>query len=436
MITQEQLTVTTLGPCTVKSPLRLTDRPGGAGGCFERDSEKLRLPVIVDLEGPNRPELYFEQAGPREWLCLDPAKSRAAIVTCGGLCPGLNNVIRSLVLQLHHHYGVPEVLGIRYGYSGLLPDTPAPPISLTPDVVSGIHYRGGTILGTSRGPVPVEVALESLAQRKVNMLFCIGGDGTQKGAHRIAEEALRRKLQLAVVGIPKTIDNDIAWVWRSFGYFTALDRAADVITCAHVESKSSPNGISLVKLMGREAGFIAAGASLASQDVNFTLIPESPFALEGENGFLAVLHRRMLARKHAVIVVAEGAGQHLFKEKRQERDASGNLRLHDIGPLLRERILDYFAAQNFPVNLRYFDPSYYIRSVPACTDDALLCDQMARNAVHAAMAGKTDVLIGFWYDMFLHVPLPIVVDQHRRVSPDSDLWRSVLAATGQPAVFA
>ena len=435
MLTPEKLEVRTLGPRAVRSPLRLSPTHGGGSGAFISDEARSRYLVELPSGQPTGQELLFEKAGPREDIYFDPSQVRAAVVTCGGLCPGLNNVIRSVYLQLHHHYGASDVIGIQYGYHGFRPDAPNPPIRLTSEFVEGIHQRGGTVLGTSRGPVPADMVVNYLQREHINILFCVGGDGTQRGAHLIAEEALRRNARIAVVGIPKTIDNDIDYVWRSFGYFTAVARAKEVIDCAHVEAKGSPNGISLVKLMGRDAGFIAAGATLASQEVNFTLIPEVPFELDGEGGFLTVLRERMLRRRHAVIVVAEGAGQHLMPRDKVECDASGNVKHQDIGVFLRERIGGYFAGQNIPINLRYFDPSYYIRSVPANTEDALLCDQLARYAVHAAMAGKTDLLIGLWYNVFLHVPIPLATEEKKRIHPDSEVWTQVLAATGQPARF-
>ncbi|MDR0440389.1 MAG: ATP-dependent 6-phosphofructokinase, partial [Candidatus Accumulibacter sp.] len=358
-------------------------------------SDKARVPfrVIIDPDAPSSgEELFFEVAGPREKLFFDAAKTRAGIVTCGGLCPGLNNVIRSLVLQLYHGYGVYEVLGFTNGYLGLDPWRGSNPIPLTPEFVEDIHKEGGTVLNTSRGPVDVGVAVDTLIRRKVNILFVVGGDGTQRGAAELFREAESRGHALAVVGIPKTIDNDVAFITKTFGYATAVDEAAKTITCAHTEAHSVFNGISLVKIMGRNAGFIAAGATVASQEVNFTLVPEVPFTLEGENGLLDALKQRLLKRGHAVILVAEGAGQHLMAGGDEGRDASGNARLKDIGIFLRDRIEAYFKAENVPFVLRYFDPSYTIRSVPACAEDAVLCDFYARNAVHAAMAGKTGLV--------------------------------------------
>ena len=379
--------------------------------------------------------VLFELAGPREHLFFDPAQSRAGIVTCGGLCPGLNNVVRSLFRELHHGYGAPEVLGFRMGFQGLDPNVGLEPFVLNHTMVDEIHKHGGTLLGTSRGPVDIGAAVENLIRRKVDMLFCVGGDGTQRGAYALYEACKERGHPLSVVGIPKTIDNDISFVTRTFGYHTAVEEAHRVIDAAHTEARSVHNGIALVKLMGRHAGFIAAGATIVSQDVNFTLIPELPFALDGTDGFLEVLKRRILDRGHAVVVVAEGAGQHLFSKMTGARDASGNVKMHDIGPLLARAIESFFAAERLPMTLRYFDPGYQIRSRPANCEDAALCDQFARQAVHAAMAGKTGLVIGYLHGLFIHVPTGLIVSRKKQLELDSMLWQAVLSATRQPAQF-
>lgn len=435
MPTPAQLNVSQLGPRQFRSPLGLLRRPGDACCDFTPDTARLLYRAEFVSQEDIRLDLSFEKAGPREYTYFDPNTTVAAVVTCGGLCPGLNNVIRSVFLQLHHRYGVKEVSGIRYGYQGLNPNRGYQPVRLTPEFVESIHKLGGTVLGSSRGPEDPAVIVDFLKSIGANLLFTVGGDGTQRGAHAVATEAQRRQLPLAVVGIPKTIDNDLPYVWESFGYKTAIEKAREVLDCAHAEAKGIANGISLVKLMGRDSGSIAAGATLASQEVNFTLVPEIPFELDGEHGFLAALKTRIVARGHAVIVVAEGAGQDLMPCGETEHDASGNARPRDIGLFLRNRILQYFAAEGISTTVRYFDPSYLIRSVPANTDDCLLCDRLARNAVHAAMAGKTDVLIGMWYNTFIHVPIPLAIEVKKRLRPDSEVWRAVLAATGQPPRF-
>ena len=315
------------------------------------------------------------------------------------------------------------------------PEHGAEPLVLTPELVDRIHLQGGTILGTSRGPVDKARAVENLMRRHVNILFAIGGDGTQRGAREFFLEAQKRGHALSVVGIPKTIDNDIPFVARSFGFLTAVEEATKVLQRAHTEARSVQNGIALVKLMGRHAGFLTAEATVASQEVNFTLIPEVPFRLEGEGGFLAALERRIVERGHAVIAVAEGSGQELLGNTGSERDPSGNVRLSDIGLFLREKIEERFNARKIPFVMRYFDPSYIVRSSPDNAEDAVLCDAFARHAAHAAMAGKTGVVIGFLHDCFIHVPIELLPTQQKRLDPDSPIWSAVLSATGQPHRF-
>lgn len=416
--------INTLGPAHYPSPLKY------------HVTDDLRIPEhVVRPVGQACEEGHlFELAGPRAKNYFAPDQVKAGIVTCGGLCPGLNNVIRSIFLELYHAYGVREVFGFRNGYQGLDPEKGKAPLWLTPAFVDDIHRQGGTVLGTSRGPVDVGRAVDNLMRQKVNVLFTLGGDGTQRGANDLYQEAKRRGFPLAVVGIPKTIDNDVAFVSRTFGFQTAIEEASRIIEGAHIEAKSVFNGVSIVKLMGREAGFIAGGATVANQDVNFTLIPEVPLVLDGSHGFLEVLKARVIHREHAVIVIAEGAGQELL-EASGGKDASGNLRLADIGPFLRARIAAYFSEAGIPVTLRYFDPSYSIRSRPADAEDAVLCDLFARNAVHAAMAGKTGLVIGYSHDHFMHIPIELLVTQRKRVDPQGGWWRSVLSATGQPATF-
>jgi 6-phosphofructokinase 1 len=373
----------------------------------------------------------FEKAGPRAQLYFDPSRTRAAIVTCGGLCPGLNNVIRSVTRELRRSYGVGSVLGIRGGYRGLDPNRGKPPIELSDELVEDIHREGGTMLGTSRGPVDMKIAVDFLIAQGVNVLFTVGGDGTQRGGKALFEEASARGHALSVVGIPKTIDNDVRFVTRTFGYATAVSEAVRVIQSAHTEARSVDNGVSLVKLMGRHAGFIAAAATVASQDVNFCLVPELPFALDGEDGLLAALERRLQRKAHAVVVVAEGAGQDLLPGG-GERDASGNLKLLDIGQLLKERLDAHFKARGIEMAMRYFDPSYQIRGCPADTEDALLCDRLARHAVHAALAGKTGLVISYLNGQFVHVPVSEIARGSKRLDLAGELWRAVLSSTLQP----
>ncbi|MFC7336233.1 ATP-dependent 6-phosphofructokinase [Haloferula chungangensis] len=412
----ETMVTPSLGDSRIRSGLRHTV------------SDDSRIPEHIEGD----PGMLFEAAGPRDLLYFNPKETVAAIVTCGGLCPGLNNVIRSLFFELYYGYGVTEVFGFRGGYGGLDPACGIPPVKITPGYVDGIHRQGGTILGTSRGPVDIARAVDHLIERGINILFTVGGDGTQRGANDIYQEARKRGHPLSVVGVPKTIDNDVGFVSRTFGFVTAVEEAVRVLDCAHTEARSTPGGIALVKLMGRHAGFITAGATVASQDVNFALIPEVPFSLEA---FLSSLEKRMRYKSHAVIAVAEGAGQELLEADASKRDASGNLKLGDIGHYLRGEIERHFKEKDIPVVMRYFDPSYQVRSRPANCQDSLLCDLFARNAVHAAMAGKTGVVIGLLHERFIHVPIELLKGHEKRVDPNSGWWRSVLATTGQPDPF-
>lgn len=427
MLSKEDVEVAKLGSCRYDSPLRPT-RDGG----FVLESARILQQSEFSDAVPLDTSISFVKAGPRKKLFFDPAETTAAIVTCGGLCPGLNNVIRSASLELIFNYGVKRVLGIRYGYQGLNPEVGQPPVELTSEYIERIHYLGGTVLGSSRGPQPPEVMVDFLEREKIDILFCVGGDGTQRGAQSIYREVERRGFSKSIVGIPKTIDNDIAYVTTTFGYATALSQAEKVLRAAHTEARNAPNGIGLVKLMGRDAGFIAAGAALISQEANFVLVPEVPFPLTGPDGLLPALEERILKRRHALIVVAEGAGQHLFDEKEERRDASGNVMNEDIGMFLKAQIKQYFSQRSIPISLKYLDPSYQIRAVPANAWDMYLSDQMGRHAVHAAMAGKTDTLVGSWDSHFVYIPIRTVVGKKKVMDRDEMLWTGVLAATGQP----
>lgn len=376
--------------------------------------------------------LCFEQAGPREKIFYDPSTVTAGIVTCGGLCPGINDVIRSLVMELHYRYKVTRILGFPFGYEGLVKKLGHRPIELFPDKVAQIMDQGGSILSSSRGDQSVTDIVDTLALYGVKMLFCIGGDGTLRGAQAITAEIKRRKEEISVIGIPKTIDNDINYVQKTFGFSTAFSKAVEAVNCAHVEAKGAPNGIGLVKLMGRHSGFIAVNAALASKNVNFVLIPEKNFDLEGKGAFLEVLKERIKNRGHAVIIVAEGAGQKFFDES-NERDPSGNKKLSDIGNFMKDKINSYFKKENIKVNLKYIDPSYIIRSVPANEDDSVFCGFLAQNAVHAAMCGKTNMVVGIWNNVFTHIPIQVAISERKVLRPEkSTLWRALVASTGQP----
>ncbi len=415
-----------LGECSMPSPFSgmqfIDDRRRAV---YHRD--------LADISGffrSGKEPPAMELAGPRERIFFDPSDLSCGIVTCGGLCPGLNDVIRSIVISLFHHYGVKTVYGFQYGFEGLVLRCGHKPLELTPQSVAGINKFGGTFLGSSRGPQDVSEMTDTLERLKVGILFAIGGDGTLRGAQAINDEARRRKLRTAVIGVPKTIDNDISYIDRSFGFLTAVSEARKAIASAHSEAYGARNGVGLVKLMGRDSGFIAAHSVLSENEVNFCLIPEVPFSVET---LLAALEERLRRRSHAVIVVAEGAGRHIPGGPR-ECDASGNVRYGDIGLYLRDRIKEHFAGIGMALNMKYIDPSYIIRSVAADANDSAFCLLLGHNAVHAGMTGRTGMVVGNWAGRFTHVPIRLAVSERKKIDPKGRVWSSVLAATGQPAM--
>jgi 6-phosphofructokinase 1 len=436
MITQKDLEVVSLGERTVPSPLNLSSIPNDLIADYTFDDARVLLNVEVRAGRDLPPPLLFERAGPRSEIYFEPKDTRVGIVTCGGLCPGINNVVRSMVLELVHKYGVDRIYGFRYGYAGLDPASGHEPVELKASDVQSVHKHGGSFLGLSRGKRDPVVIVDTLQRLGINILFTIGGDGTLRGAHAIYEEVKRRGAKIAIVGVPKTIDNDVPFVDKTFGYETAVEIARLAVDSAHTEAIDAFNGVGVVKLMGRDAGYIAAAATLASREVNYCLIPEVRFDMQGPRGLLASLERRLAERRHAVIVIAEGCGAHLADPTSAVRDASGNVRYAsgaaDIGPRMCAAIEEHFAKTKTPVSLKYIDPSYMIRSVPANAQDSIFCDALARDAVHAGMAGKTDVVIGRLHRLFTHVPLPLTATQKKRINPDGGLWLAVTEATGQP----
>jgi 6-phosphofructokinase 1 len=404
---------------------------------FVDDTRLLTLSMTSDelseLDADTLP-MQFEKAGPRQKLYFDPSKTKCAIVTCGGLCPGINDVIRTIVMKAYYQYGIRTVVGIRNGLRGFIPEYGYDVLELTPERVSNIHQFGGTILGTSREQQRAEEIVDSLERMNVNVLFVIGGDGTMRAAKKIVSEISSRKRNISVIGIPKTIDNDINFVTRSFGFDTAVEKATEAIQCAHVEASCIANGVGLVKLMGREAGFIAAQATLALQEVNFLLVPEQSFKLEGENGLLWALEQRLKARKHAVIVCAEGAGQDLM-DTPAGKGYSGNPVLGDICATLIRRIKNHFEERKLEMYIKFIDPSYLIRSVPANAGDRVYCGFLGQHALHAAMAGKTGMVVTQLKSSMVHLPLDLVVLKRRTLNTRSDYWCSVMETTGQQEYF-
>jgi len=426
------LSIETLGEPTIESPLR------NLRGYFVDDSERvLYHSTLSQLEkckdSENLPA--FEKAGPREKLFFDPGQVNCGIVTCGGLCPGINDVIRTITLTLIWQYGVKKVYGFKYGYVGMTSNAPADPVLLDDLIVESIHEKGGSILSSSRGPQDSKEIVDNLVKRDIGILFVIGGDGTLRGAHELVQRIRERDIDIAVVGIPKTIDNDISGIETTFGYSTAVEACREAIIGAHQEAKGAYNGIGLVKLMGRDSGFIATYAALANADVNFVLIPEMPLVLDGAEGLLKTLEQRIQKKHHAVIVVAEGTGQELFESDKLAKDASGNVLHHDIGLLLKDRIKRHFSDRGITVAIKYIDPSYIIRSQPANSRDSAFCLLLGQMAVHAAMSGRTDMVVGYWNQNFTHVPISLAISKRKKVNTEGILWQTVSQITGRPMVI-
>ncbi|MBD0852304.1 ATP-dependent 6-phosphofructokinase [Maribacter arenosus] len=430
--------INVLGKATYDSPLRLSKKRGDDIFNFVKEDDKILQDISLrefkKCLADNKEPFAMERAGPREKIYFNVKKTKAAIVTCGGLCPGINNVIRSLVMGLTYFYGVKEILGVRYGFEGLNPAYGHGFVDLTPAFVKDIHQFGGTILGSSRGGQDVGVMVDTLYENGVDLLFTIGGDGTLKGADAIGEEIKKRGVDISVIGIPKTIDNDVNLIDKTFGFETAYHVANPIIRDAHNEATGAYNGIAIVKLMGRDSGFIAASAAISMSVVNFVLVPEMHFELEGENGFLEVLKKRLDTKHHAVIVVAEGAGQNLFKKdkKEQETDASGNIKHGDIGLLLKTEIAEYFKKNDRQVTIKYIDPSYIIRSAPANPGDSIFCNGLAYHAVHGAMTGRTRFVVGRVNNRYVYLPISAVTNKRKKINMEGGFWYTVLESTGQP----
>jgi 6-phosphofructokinase 1 len=427
-------TIPILGKAKIPSPIQRGEK-GAFSRSFVNDSERIIIDVKLDdlitLAEKGKDFPSFELAGPRRKIYFDPSKLRCALVTCGGLCPGLNDIIRAMVLELFYGYGVKNILGFKYGLQGFIPKYGHDVMELHPENVGNILEMGGSILGSSRGPQSIDEVVDTLERMNIAILFMIGGDGTLMAATKIADAVTAMGLKISIIGIPKTIDNDIYLVSRSFGFETAVDVATKAIQGAHNEAEAYPNGIGLIKLMGRHSGFIAATAALARQEVNFVLIPEVDFDLEGPKGLFSALAERLKLRSHAVIVAAEGAGQKYFESGDVDRDESGNVRLKDIGVFLKNKIESYFMSKKLEISIKYIDPSYTIRSLPANANDRVFCNFLGRDAVHAGMAGKTKLLVGRWNNHFIHLPMSASAGKRKQVNPKGKLWLSVLGATGQ-----
>ncbi|XP_058114792.1 ATP-dependent 6-phosphofructokinase 2 [Magnolia sinica] len=406
-------------------------------GFYINPSDVILHRTIYDLSSTfpaTRPNPAYHLAGPRKEIFFNPSQVHAAIVTCGGLCPGLNTVIRELVVGLWELYGVRRISGVLSGYRGFYT---MEPIQLDPKLVHNWHKQGGSALKTSRGGFDLEKIVNAIEARGFNQVYIIGGDGTMRGVVKIFKEICRRKLNIAIAGIPKTVDNDIGIIDRSFGFQTAVETAQQPISAAHVEAESAVNGIGLVKLMGRSTGHIALHATLSSRDVDCCLIPEMEFYLEGKGGLFEFLGQCLKEQGHAVIVVAEGAGQDLIPRtdaQKEERDESGNPVFLDVGVWLKSELKRWWtrdhAGELFTV--KYIDPTYMIRALPANATDNLYCTLLAYSTIHGVMAGYTGFVSAPINSNYVYIPVAEVAESRNVVDIKDHKWAWVRSVTNQP----
>ncbi|KAF8108387.1 hypothetical protein N665_0109s0014 [Sinapis alba] len=403
-------------------------------GFYITPSDVILSQVVYDLSDASQPRISYHRAGPRREILYEPSAVKAAIVTCGGLCPGMNTVIRELVVGLWELYGVREIYGIPAGYRGFYS---MEAVELNPKLVHNWHKKGGTVLATSRGGFDLRKIVDAIQHNGYNQVYIIGGDGTMRGAVKIFNEVTRRKLEVGITGIPKTVDNDVGIIDRSFGFQTAVEMAQEAISAAHVEAESAVNGIGLVKLMGRSTGHIALHATLSSRDVDCCLIPENGFYLEGKGGLFEFLEQRLKDHGHAVLVVAEGAGQEMIprnETQKQERDESGNLVFLDVGVWLKSALKEWWerAHPGELFTVKYIDPTYMIRAVPANATDNLYCTLLAHSSIHGVMAGYTGFVSGPINGNYAYIPLDEVAQTKNEVNTSDPKWAWVRSVTNQP----
>ena len=399
----------------IKNPLKNND--AFKDSYFVEEDTLIKTNIIKTTDSDE--ENYFVRAGPRKEIAWDPIHTKVAIVTCGGLCPGLNTVIRELYITLHHKYGVKFVYGVKNGYKGFYSDNL---VRLDDDIIRDIHHKGGSILGTSRGGTDVKKIVDSIAHRGISHLYAIGGNGTQKGLFEINKEIKKRGLCVSVVGIPKTIDNDLCIIDKSFGFDTSVQEAQRAIQAAKVEIEAFNNAVGIVKVMGRNSGFIAMYSSLASKDVDCCLIPEIPFDIEYDHGVLHYIKECLHKKDKILIVVSEGAGQHYINDP-------VNKNLNDFGIWLCEVV-----RSNVPnVCIKYIDPTYTIRAITPNASDSIYCTILAQSAVHGAFCGYTNFIVGPVNGKHAYIPLQMAIHETNTVSEDDRMWFRLISANGQPS---
>jgi len=346
---------------------------------------------------------------------------RIGLLTGGGDCPGLNAVIRAVVLAVRPHGW--EVLGIRDGFDGLLHDRFQP---LGIEDVRGILTQGGTILGTTnRGNPfawPVErngrkevidasrTVLERLSALRLHALLVIGGDGTLHIAHQL------HQMGAPIVGIPKTIDNDIAATDVTFGFDTARETATWAIDKLHSTAESH-HRVMVVETMGRNAGWIALESGIAG-GANSVLIPEIPFRLEIVTA--AIEDRARRGRPFSIVVVAEGAHPVGSTQVYQEAGGPGRLpRLGGIGQQVADAIADATDRETRCTVLGHLQ-----RGGSPTPFDRLLASRFGVRAVDCVAEGRLGEMAALRGTSVVAVPIAEAIAEPKRVRPDGELVRT------------
>lgn len=412
-----------------------------------RSPESRRLATAdVDIlrlfEQAGSPPPSFPEAGPRKELCFDPHRVKAAVVTTGGLAPGLNSVVHSIVDRHFNTYELNETLGgavygIYDGFRGLR-DCASNSTTLNPKVTLDWLRQGGSNLGSIRFRDPqgekhlVDEIAKSITQMAIDILYVIGGDGSQLIAHKVAQAVP----SISVLGVPKTMDNDVLWVRESFGFDTTVEQATHAINALHFEAQSTRR-VGLLQFFGAESGFVAANAALASGQVDLVLIPEAFNNLSDEQlqhywkmllGHLDDRVKRQAHMPHAIVVVAEGVETALVQQKSRKLGRKGDfleLLKQDIAGKVRDRrgrCLEIFVNE----------PRHYIRSGAANAHDQIFCERLGALAVDNGLAGYTNCMVSHWLTEYVLVPLELVVQGQKSIQTSGMFWRQVETSTGQP----
>ncbi|MGA7341196.1 MAG: 6-phosphofructokinase [Terracidiphilus sp.] len=458
-------------------------------GTLSDDSPRVMLDARGRAEADGAVDLSLPEARPRTHLRypLQPgAMLGIGILVSGGIAPGINAVIDGIVLRhsLYHarqcargrRHSI-EILGYREGFKGLLRPG-VHPQRLNSAAIRGVVEIGGSYLGTSRadellpgtGPnrnAKLEAAIGRLQNDGVHILYVIGGDGSMSCAHALWHYARRKGYELSVVGIPKAMDNDILWVWQSFGFLSAVEEARQAILHMHTEVSSNPR-VGIVQLFGSDSGFIASHAGYSTA-CDLVLIPEDPMTMDD---IVTHISERLtdrfgngqdIAGPYALVVMAETAlpadarkyiddpRVGLSEGKRGEKEAlksfldngrrvrgqtPDELRtagLKIVSRVLQDRIQQELEPREYWRDFRVItnEPRHLIRSIPPSVTDVIFGERLGALAVDNAMAGYTDFMVSQWLTEFVLVPLPLVVLGRKRVPTNGIFWKSVLSKTGQ-----